>query len=141
VTSKRYRERSRSCSVFQSGLPFSRMRVKKVSVQYLVQRETWEGPRRRFRWNVFPRPIAALTGSIFELAELHNRIHFQCYGKRPAWFVSELDPHSTDVNQVDCLPKKAPKSGSIVDSHQSVVLIKIGKNMDLFIVCFVSTKT
>jgi len=23
----------------------------------------------------------ALTGSIFELTELHSRIHFQCYGK------------------------------------------------------------
>jgi len=29
---------------------------------------------------------AALTGSIFELAELHSRIHFRCYGKRMVWF-------------------------------------------------------
>jgi len=34
----------------------------------------------------------ALTGSIFELAELHSRIHFRRYGKWSAWFASVLDP-------------------------------------------------
>jgi len=42
------------------------------------------------RGTLFLGRIAALTKSIFELAELHSRIHFRCYGKWPAWSVLDL---------------------------------------------------
>jgi len=41
---------------------------------------------------LFVGRTVTLTGSIFEPAELHGRIHFRCYGKWSAWFASVLDP-------------------------------------------------
>jgi len=54
------------------------------------------------RRTLFLGRTATLAGSIFELAKLHSRIHFRCYGKWSAWSASVLDPQcrsSTDAKQ------------------------------------------
>jgi len=56
---------------------------------------TRENPERGYAavlgGTLFLGRTVALTGSIFELAELHSWIHFRCYGKWSVWFASVLD--------------------------------------------------